>query len=156
MKFQLVHLSTASEDWSKLVVELYQKKINHFVPIEIVHLKSKKAAREHSSHKLEIESDLILNYIKADDFVVVFDERGKKLNSIDFSKSLERILSSGKKRALFIIGGAYGISPEVRKNAQLCISFSDMVFSHLIAQAVALEQIYRAFTILRNIPYHNE
>jgi 23S rRNA (pseudouridine1915-N3)-methyltransferase len=155
-KFQLIHLSTAKEPWAELVCDLYSKKISHFTPFEMVHLKPKKLSRDSDQQKQQLESETILKYLTSDDFVILFDERGKALPSKDFAKTIDRAQQSGKKRIVFIIGGAYGVSDQIRKQAQAVVSLSPMVMNHLVAQTVALEQIYRAFTILKNIPYHNE
>ncbi|MBC7371013.1 MAG: 23S rRNA (pseudouridine(1915)-N(3))-methyltransferase RlmH [Bdellovibrionaceae bacterium] len=155
MKFVLYNLATAKEPWAEEAARLYTQKISHFTAFEIQNLKSKKSAREDSAVKKKEESDLILSSLTTDDYVVLFDERGKSFNSIEFSKKMDGILSSSKKRAIFIIGGAYGVSDEVRARAQLVVSLSPMVMNHILAQTVALEQIYRAFTILKNLPYHN-
>jgi 23S rRNA (pseudouridine1915-N3)-methyltransferase len=155
MKFVLYNLATAKEPWADEASRLYSQKINHFNPFEIQTLKPKKSAREESALKKKEESELILSSLATADFVVLFDERGRSFNSLEFSKKIEAILMSSKKRAVFIIGGAYGVSDEVRARADLAVSFSPMVMNHLLAQTVALEQIYRAFTILKNIPYHN-
>jgi 23S rRNA (pseudouridine1915-N3)-methyltransferase len=155
-KFQLFHLSTAKEPWAEAAADLYAKKISHFAPFEIVHLKPKKLGRDSEQAKLQMESETILKQINSDDFVILFDERGKTLSSKDFAKVIDRSQQSGKKRIVFIIGGAFGVSDEVRKQSQQVVALSGMVMNHLVAQTVALEQIYRAFTILKNIPYHNE
>lgn len=155
MKFVLYNLATAKEPWAEEAARLYTQKISHFSPFEIQTLKPKKSSRDEANQKKKEESELILSSLKADDFVVLFDERGKTFNSIEFSKKIESILASSKKRAVFIIGGAYGVTDEVRARAQLVVSISPMVMNHLLAQTVALEQIYRAFTILKNLPYHN-
>ena len=155
MKFVLCNLATAKEPWADEAARLYTQKINHFNPFEIQTLKPKKSAREDSAVKKKEETELILASLTPGDFVVLFDERGKSLNSIEFSKKIESILMSSKKRSVFIIGGAYGVNDEVRSRADLQVSFSPMVMNHLLAQTVALEQIYRAFTIIKNIPYHN-
>lgn len=155
MKFVLYNLATAKEAWADEAARLYTQKISHFNPFEIQTLKPKKSSREDAAVKKKEESELILSSLSNDDFVVLFDERGKSFNSIEFSKKVESILSSSKKRAVFIIGGAYGVSDEVRSRAQLVVTLSPMVMNHLLAQTVALEQIYRAFTIIRNLPYHN-
>jgi len=155
MKFVLYNLATAKEAWADEAARLYTQKISHFNPFEIQTLKPKKSSRDEAAVKKKEESELILSSLSNDDFVVLFDERGKSFNSIEFSKKVESILSSSKKRAVFIIGGAYGVSDEVRQRAQLVVTLSPMVMNHLLAQTVALEQIYRAFTILRNLPYHN-
>lgn len=155
MKFVLYNLATAKEAWADEVCELYRKKISYFVPFEIQVLKAKKSAREDADYKRNEESELILKNISNDDFVVLFDERGSSFDSIQFAKKIEGILGSSKKRAIFIIGGAFGVNEQVRLRADLKISLSPMVMNHLMAQAMSLEQIYRAFTIIKKLPYHN-
>jgi 23S rRNA (pseudouridine1915-N3)-methyltransferase len=155
MKFVLYNLATAKEDWANAVSELYKKKISYFMPMEIQTLKAKKSAREDLDYKRNEESDLLLKNLTQDDYVILFDERGTTLDSMQFSKKIELVLSSSKKRAVFIIGGAYGVNEEVRSRANLKVALSPMVMNHLMAQAMSLEQIYRAFTIIKKIPYHN-
>ena len=155
MKFVLYNLATAKEPWAEEAARLYTQKISHFVSFEIQTLKPKKSSRDESAVKKKEESELILNSLGSDDYVVLFDERGKSFNSIEFSKKIETVLSSSKKRAVFVIGGAYGVADEVRSRAQLVVTLSPMVMNHILAQTVALEQIYRSFTILKNLPYHN-
>lgn len=155
MKLVLLNVATAKEPWAELVAELYLKKISHFIPIELLHLKPKKGGRDSAEHKKQEESALIINSLKTDDYVILFDEKGKNFSSVNFSQKLEQTLSGGKKRIIFIIGGAYGVTDEVRLRCDLMLSLSGMTMNHLMAQAVALEQIYRAFTIIKKIPYHN-
>jgi 23S rRNA (pseudouridine1915-N3)-methyltransferase len=155
MKFVLYNFTTAKEPWAEEAARLYTQKISHFNAFEIQTLKPKKSARDESAQKKKSESDLILSSVTNDDYVVLFDERGKALNSMDFSKKIAEVQASSKKRAVFIIGGAYGVSEEVRARAQFVVSLSPLVMNHILAQTVALEQIYRAFTILKNLPYHN-
>lgn len=155
MKFVLLTLTTAKEAWAQEAKELYTQKIKPFVPFEIKELKPKKSGRDQKEFKLKEESELILDELSSDDFVILFDERGKSLSSEEFSQQIEKIFLSGKKRAVFIIGGAFGVDESVRKRAQVVVSFSKMVMNHLVAQTVALEQVYRGLTILKKIPYHN-
>ncbi|MGZ3743351.1 MAG: 23S rRNA (pseudouridine(1915)-N(3))-methyltransferase RlmH [Pseudobdellovibrionaceae bacterium] len=155
MKFILYNLATAKEAWAEEAAKLYAKKISYFHSFEVQSLKPKRSPREDATQKKKEESELILSVLNKDDFVILFDERGKSFNSIEFSKKLESIMLSSKKRAVFIIGGAYGVNEEVRARAQLIVTLSPMVMNHLLAQTVALEQIYRAFTIIKNLPYHN-
>ena len=155
MKFVLMNLATAKEAWADEVTELYKKKISFFVPFEIQALKAKKSARDDADYKRNEESELLLKNLTKDDYVVLFDERGSAFDSIQFSKKVENILGSSKKRAVFVIGGAFGVNESVRNRADLKVSFSPMVMNHLMAQAVGMEQIYRAFTIIKKIPYHN-
>ena len=77
------------------------------------------------------------------------------MDSIKFSEHLNRILGSGKKQVYFLIGGPYGVSDEIKKRASLKVNLSPFTLNHLVAQVVLLEQIYRGFMILKNLPYHN-
>lgn len=155
MKFVLYNLATAKEAWADEVCELYKKKISYFIPFDIQSLKAKKSAREDADYKRNEESELILKNTSNDDYVILFDERGSTLDSLQFAKKIEGVLGSSKKRAVFIIGGAFGVNEEVRKRADLKVALSPMVMNHLMAQAMSLEQIYRAFTIIKKMPYHN-
>jgi 23S rRNA (pseudouridine1915-N3)-methyltransferase len=156
VKFILLTCATASESWSEEAEQLYTNKLKPFIPFEIKHLKIKKASRDDRELKLKSDSDALIAEIKPDDFVVVFDERGDQLESRKFAQKIESIMNSGKKRAVFVIGGAYGVDDRIRSRAQLKVGLSKMVFNHLIAQTVVLEQIYRGFAIIKNLPYHND
>lgn len=156
MKFILLHASTAKEEWSQSATDLYSRKLQHFVQFEIQSIKPKKLSRDDKDSKRQGESEALLQFLNSDDFIILFDEKGTQFNSIDFSKKINHILNSGKKRAVFIIGGAFGVSEEIKAKAHLKISFSQLTFNHLLAITIALEQIYRGFTIIKNIPYHND
>lgn len=156
MKIFFLNVQTASEKWSDLASGVYIEKIKHFHKIEIKNLKSNKNSRDNSKLKKAQDSDLILKELNQDDFVILFDEKGRALSSMDFSKQIQQVLNSGKKRMVFIIGGAFGVSAEVLDRAQAVVNLSPATMNHVVAQVVALEQIYRAFTILNKIPYHNE
>jgi len=155
MKFILFDFRTSKQLWFDAFCEVYLKKINAFCEFEIVTLKTLKQGREESSAKIKFEQIELLKKIRPDDFVILFDEMGIDLTSVQFSQHLDKIKLSGKKRIVFIIGGAYGVSENIKLKAQLKISLSKMVFNHLVAEAVVLEQIYRALTIQNRIPYHN-
>jgi len=155
MKAVLFDFKTAKEEWFDLVVQTYIKKIKPFIDFEIVSLKSNKTDRDEAELKKVFESKELLKKITADDFVILFDEKGKDLDSVQFSKQLEVVVNSGKKRIVFIVGGAFGVSDDIKNRAHLSVSLSKMVMNHLVAETVVLEQIYRAFTIQKRIPYHN-
>jgi 23S rRNA (pseudouridine1915-N3)-methyltransferase len=156
LKFVLVHLSTAKEDWCEQAVALYSKKIGHFVDFEVVALKPKKASRGDEASKLQDEAETVLNFLKEGDELVIFDERGKSLTSEKFADTVRGLHESGKKRIVFVIGGAYGLHDNVKKRARVQLGLAPFVMNHLVAQVVALEQIYRSFTILKGLPYHNK
>jgi 23S rRNA (pseudouridine1915-N3)-methyltransferase len=131
------------------------EKISHFHKIEIKTLKASKNSRDRSDRKKEQDSELILKELTSDDFVILFDEKGKSLASIPYSQVVQKALGSGKKRMVLIIGGAFGVTDELKAKAHQQVSLSVMTMNHVVAQVIALEQTYRAFTILKNLPYHN-
>jgi 23S rRNA (pseudouridine1915-N3)-methyltransferase len=138
------------------IIDDYCKKISFWIPAEFSCLDTKVGDRSNKEKKIKAEEEKFLKFIKPDDFVVLFDERGTQLDSKDFAKKIENIFSGGKKRLVFIIGGAFGVGDLVKKRSNMTISFSKMVFNHHIAVSVAVEQMYRAMTILHNVQYHNE
>lgn len=155
MKLIFLNVATAHEEWAALAEQLYLKKISHFHSVELKKLRTTKQGRDSANEKKATESRLILDFLEDSDFLVLLDEKGQKLSSLDFSKKLEQWMMLGKKRIIFLVGGAYGVSEEVKLRANIQISLSTFVFNHLLAQVVIFEQVYRALTIKNNIPYHN-
>jgi 23S rRNA (pseudouridine1915-N3)-methyltransferase len=102
------------------------------------------------------EGELILSKVNSGDFLILLDENGKSYNSIEFSEALQKHMNSGIKNLVFVIGGPYGFSESVYQNAKGKISLSKMTFSHQMIRLFFTEQLYRAFTILRNEPYHHQ
>lgn len=156
MKIVLLHVSSAREDWSDEASAIYVKKISAFLPCADEALKPKKASRDDADFKRKSDTEILMGALKPDDFVMLLDERGKTFDSRAFAKTLEQTLARGKKRLVVVIGGAYGFTDEIRERADLKVSLGPMTMNHLLARVVALEQIYRAFTILRGLPYHND
>ena len=101
------------------------------------------------------EGEAILRLLSESDYVVTLDERGRQMTSVDFAFWMQKRMNSGLKRLCFIIGGPYGFSDEVYARANGSLSLSAMTFSHQIVRAIFVEQLYRAFTILNNEPYHH-
>lgn len=119
-----------------------------------------------SKHKVEWvfvkqDSDIqkegrdIISKLKQDDFVILLDEEGKTISSIDFSKQIQTIKNTSKN-CVFIIGGAFGVSEEVSSNANLVLGLGKMVFPHQLVRLILIEQIYRAEEILKGSKYHHE
>ena len=104
----------------------------------------------------ELEGELILKKIGPSDQLILLDEKGYEFRSVEFSRFLQKKMNSGVKRLVFVIGGPYGFSDAVYKKAQGKVSLSKMTFSHQMIRLIFLEQLYRAFTILKNEPYHHE
>lgn len=152
----LFDFKTAKEPWFDEVEALYQKKIKPYAPFEVLHLKTLKSDRDEAELKKKFEEKNLLEKITNDDYVILLDEKGLNLNSMQFSQLVQQVAESGKKRGVLIVGGAFGVTDTIKKRAQKTICLSPMTMNHLIAEAVLLEQFYRALTILNRIPYHNQ
>lgn len=156
MKLVLLTIVSNNESWFQQAKDLYTEKINHFVKFEVEALKASKIDRGNSEQKKKIESELLMKYLKPNDYVVLLDERGKTIDSLKLAQWFERETShSSSKRMVFIIGGAFGVSDDVRKRAQLTLQLGPWTLNHLVAQTVLLEQLYRMMTIIKGLPYHN-
>lgn len=125
------------------------------MPVDVALIKAPKLPREDQAQKIYQESDLILRQCKETDGIILFDPRGQPLSSEDFSGALAKLHMRGFKRLVFVVGGAFGVSQEFRAKAHLVVSLSNMVFNHHVAWVVGLEQVYRALSIQKGLPYHN-
>lgn len=155
MKWVLYDFKTSKEAWHEEAEKLYIKKIKPFVDFEVQHLKTIQADRDESAIKLRHEEKIILDKLTKDDFVILLDEKGKKLDSLQFAQQIQKINQSGKKRGVLIIGGAFGVTENIKKRSDFLINLSEFTMNHLVAEVVIFEQFYRAWTITKNIPYHN-
>ncbi len=106
---------------------------------------------------LIINSDeAFLEKVKSDDYFILLDERGKELDNNNFAKHIEQVYNGGKKRLIFLIGGAYGVNESVKGRADLIMSFSKLVFPHMLMRIMLAEQLYRTHTIMKGEKYHHE
>ena len=157
MKILVLSIGKTDLSWINEGINLYLNRIHHYLPLEFkVIPEFKKLKRISRNEKTNLEGHVILKNIKKLDFVILLDEKGQKYNSLDFSKYLQKHMNSGVKRLVFVIGGAYGFSQSVYDRSNHQLSLSNMTFSHQMIRPFFLEQIYRACTILKNEPYHNE
>lgn len=157
MKVRLIYVQSSKEEWFLKALELYQKKISAFTTFEVKALKAKSLGRENAADKKHKESDLLLKEVSEKDLVILFDEKGQTFkNSISFSDNFKKALESGKQTVTFLIGGAYGASDDLKSRADKTWSLSALTMNHMLATTVVVEQIYRAYTIQNNLPYHNE
>ncbi len=147
---------TDSEQITALV-ELYAKRINFYGKFDITMLPDVRNTKNITVKQQQTaEGEAILRRLSEGDYVVLLDEQGDEMRSAEFAGWLQKRMNSGIKRLVFIIGGAYGFSDEVYRRASAKLSLSRMTFSHQIVRALFAEQLYRAFTILNNEPYHHE
>lgn len=143
----------ALRDW----LPEYQKRLSHYVRFEwteLPELKNTKNLRE--ATQKEEEGKRVLKQLSSQDTLVLLDEKGSQYSSKGFADFLQKCMNAGTKNLVFIIGGPYGFSAEVYKRAQYKISLSAMTFSHQMVRLFVAEQLYRAFSILNNEPYHHE
>lgn len=156
MKLAFVFVGGGKEEWLEELTSSYLAKLKPFVQVEIIRLKPSKQARESAQKKLADETAELLRVIKKDDLLILCDERGNAVTSRKFSAKLVQLFERGRPRVVILIGGAFGFGDEIRARADWTWSLSTLVFNHHIAQAVVLEQTYRAFAIWKNLPYHND
>lgn len=135
----------------------YTGRIKHYAPIEFIALTEKKSWRKLPAEaRKKAEGEAILAELQPSDRAVLLDEKGTARPSREFAHKLEQDLASGGKRLVFIIGGAFGFSPEVYAAVKPKIALSPMTFNHEMVLLFLAEQLYRAFSILNNGPYHND
>lgn len=147
---------TDSPHVEELVAE-YGRRVNRYCRFSVVTLPDVRNTRNLSeSSQKSLEGTAILRQVGDGDYVALLDERGDELRSVEFAAWLQKRMNSGVKRLVLVIGGPYGFSDEVYARADCRLSLSRMTFSHQIVRAIFAEQIYRAFTILHNEPYHHE
>ncbi len=156
MKLIFVTASSSLPDWLEAVKKDYEKKLSFWFQTEVKCLSTKASARSEKTAKIKAETEKFLEFICNEDYVVLCDENGKAVTSMEFSKKMNQWMQTGKKRLIFIIGGAYGVGDAVKNRADFKIKLSEMILNHHLAMAVILEQVYRAMTILKGIQYHNE
>ena len=135
----------------------YLKRLKHYTRLEWVEITDPKHANKLNPKQLkEAEGRLLLQHFDKTEHVVLLDENGKQFNSRGFSEQLNKWMLSGNRRLNLVIGGPYGFSEEIYQRATGKISLSQMTFSHQLVRIVLLEQLYRAFTILRGEKYHHD
>jgi len=157
MKIKLIVVGKTDHRNLISLIEDYTQRLKFYIPFEMEIIPDIKRAKNMSEANLKkAEGDAILKQITPADDVILLDEKGKSFSSVGFSKFLQKKMNSGLKTLVFVIGGPYGFSDEVYNRANGKLSLSSMTFSHQMVRLFFVEQLYRAFTILRNEPYHHE
>lgn len=156
MKIVFLVIGKTDESYLDTGILKYIKRLEHYVPFEmkiIPDIKNRKTITEEQQKKAE--GELILSNINVGDDLVLLDENGKTFSSVAFSQWIEKQMNIGSKRMVFVVGGPYGFSKEVYAKAKFKISLSEMTFSHQMIRLIFVEQLYRAFTIIKGEPYHH-
>tara|TARA_Y100000768_G_C23867641_1_gene628863 strand:- start:308 stop:781 length:474 start_codon:yes stop_codon:yes gene_type:complete len=156
MEVILLSVNKTKDDSIEKLISNYSKKINHYVKFSTFEISKIKYTKKNKKEELKNKEGLeIKKFLKNEDICVLLDEKGKNVDSIQFSKLLNNYYSTNKKRLIFIVGGAYGFSDEIYSIFSDKISLSKMTFNHQIIKVFFCEQLYRANTILSNEKYHN-
>ena len=156
MKISIINLGSTKERYLKEGIALYEKRIRHYVTLEMIYLKEPRNMKNQPVEmQKENEGKLLLSTLEKIDQPVLLDADGKHLDSVGFSKFIQNALNRGTRNLGFVIGGPYGFSEEVYKAVPENLSLSHMTFSHQMTRLIFLEQLYRAFTIIRGEPYHH-
>ena len=157
MKITLLTVGKTDKDWVRQGMEIYVSRLKHYIPFAVVEIPELKNVSALTKDQIKTrEGELIVKNIKPTDDLILLDERGKEYTSVELAKVIQDKISYVGKDMVYVIGGAYGFSDAVYQRANSKISLSRMTFSHQMVRAIFVEQIYRAFTIMKGEPYHHE
>jgi 23S rRNA (pseudouridine1915-N3)-methyltransferase len=158
MNITLVTVGKIKEKFYSEAIAEYSKRLSRYCKLEIVEVADEKTP-DNASEVMETqiklkEAERILKNIRDDSYCIALAIDGKKYNSVDFARHIEKLGIAGKSNIAFVIGGSLGLHESVLKRADEKISFSDMTFPHQLMRVILLEQIYRGYRIINNEPYH--
>ncbi len=157
MKIILLSVGKTDSTLFTQIINDYIKRIGFYISIEMVAIKDIKNRRGWPENEQKAaEGANLLKVLKPTDHVVLLDESGQQYTSVNFARFIEKKSVSLQNRLVFIIGGPYGFSREVKERANEIVSLSKMTFTHQMVRLVFVEQLYRAMTILNNEPYHHQ
>lgn len=157
MKITLLTVGKTDIRWVREGLEIYISRLKHYIPFSLTEIPELKNASSLSKDQIKArEGELILKSIKPSDEVILLDEHGKEYTSMEWARNMEKRMSGSGRDMVFVIGGAYGFSDDVYSRCDGKVSLSKMTFSHQMVRTIFVEQLYRAFTIIRGEPYHHE
>ncbi len=157
MKIALLQTGKTTDKHISELADLYISRIKKYSVFEVITFPDLKNTRNMSVQEQKLkEGKKVLQSISNDDFVVLLDEKGKEIRTVEFSEWFEKIFMLPKKRIVFVIGGPWGFSEDMYIRADIKIALSKMTFPHQLVRLLFLEQLYRAFTITKGEPYHHE
>lgn len=155
MNLEFWWIGKTTEKYLTEGINVYKKRLKHYCKFSINEFKDVKVTKN-SAVLIQAESELVLSKLDNNHFLILLDEKGVQKDSVAFARLIEKWnMNSSYKKIVFLVAGAYGASPELKKRANYILSLSDMTFSHQMIRLFFLEQLYRGHTILRNEKYHN-
>ena len=157
MKILLIVIGKTDQKWLVDGIGQYAERLTHFAQFEMQVIPDIKNTKNMDFQTQKIrEGELILNLLQPSDDVWLLDDKGREMTSPEMARWLEKRMAQSTKRLVFIIGGPYGFSQDVYNRVPGKMSLSKMTFSHQMVRLIFVEQLYRAFSILNNLPYHHE
>ena len=157
MNIKLIAVGKTDNPALQQLISTYEKRLSYYINFELQLLSDIKNSKSLSEEQQKIkEGELILSYVEPSHHLILLDEQGKEYTSIAFADELQKKRNTGIKQLTFVIGGPYGFSQAVYQRANSKLSLSKLTFSHQMIRLFFVEQLYRAFTILRNEPYHHQ
>ena len=157
MKILLITVGKTDQQWLSEGIGQYVERLTHFCQFEFQVIPDIRNTRSMDAATQKIrEGEQILKLLQPSDDVYLLDDKGREMTSPDMAQWLQKRMSQTTKRLVFIIGGPYGFSPDVYSRVPGRLSLSRMTFSHQMVRLIFVEQLYRAFAILNNLPYHHE
>ena len=157
MNFALLVIGKTEEAWLQQGIEVYVNRSKHYANFELLVIPNLKTGKSLPEPVLkQKEGEQLLAKILPSDHVVLLDDKGKQFSSTELAGQVQTQLNAGYKRVVFVVGGAFGFSPDVYARANGKLSLSRLTFSHQMIRLLFVEQLYRAFTILKGEKYHHE
>ncbi|MBL7901867.1 MAG: 23S rRNA (pseudouridine(1915)-N(3))-methyltransferase RlmH [Bacteroidia bacterium] len=157
MKILLLQIDKTQDAYLEQGIGIYLKRLKNYIQLEVKSLQVSKAMRQRSAGEQKMEeARLLIEEIKPEDEVLLLDENGKEFSSQQFAEFLQKKQNASVKRLVFVIGGPYGFDERIYERAKAKISLSKMTFSHQMVRLFFVEQVYRAYTILKGEKYHHE
>jgi len=157
MKIELLLTGKTSENYLREGISVFEKRLGHYVNFNIKVIPDLKNTKNLSSLQvMDAESKLILKELNKRSSLILLDEKGKGFKSTEFATFIENKMIMGSADIQFLVGGPYGFSDKIYKIPHSKISLSKMTFSHQMVRLLFVEQLYRAFTIIRGEPYHHK
>ena len=158
MKITILCVGKIKESFYRQAVDEYTKRLSKYCKLEIVEVTDEKtpdkASEVMESQIKEKEAERLIDKLKEDSYIFTLEIKGKKYTSEAFAETIEKLTVQGKSHLTFVIGGSLGLHEKILKLSNQPISFSDMTFPHQLMRVILTEQIYRAFRIMNNEPYH--
>ena len=157
MTIKLLTIGKTDNSALEHLIAIYEKRLGHYINFQMECLPDLKKTKHLTEEQQKVkEGEMVLKKLAPTDVLLLFDERGKTFTSVEFAGFLQKKMNAGTKQLVFLVGGPYGFSDAIYAKAMGKLSLSKMTFSHQMVRLFITEQLYRAFTILKNEPYHHQ